>query len=150
MFQIRLRAKRAPGRQAGLRAFTAALAFLFAGCGGNPVGPTVTIEISGRVLEAATGTPVAGAKVELWFVPLCQDCKSTLMASGTTDSAGFYAALHAYSLQDCTELYLKIGATAPGYAADVAGGFFSPRPGPQCSAAPQTIDFRLSRLSGSE
>jgi hypothetical protein len=129
------------------------VAVLLAGCDVTDPQGTMTLQIAGTVLSAASGLPIANARVELGY-PAVGCGAGTVQNFGArlaeTDVAGRYTHRYSnpcqqpfressYSSENCGAILL--GATADGYAA--ARGTSRIR----CVAEVQFVNFVLDPTS---
>jgi 5-hydroxyisourate hydrolase-like protein (transthyretin family) len=132
------------------------LALALSGCDGIGISaPTKTVQLNltGRVTDGATGSPIAGARVDLTL-----DLWVQQVASVATDSDGRYALTHTLR-QVATDRELRDGcyvwqgdrargvhlvAEAQGYLPSYDGS--DGAPALRCVDTPQVINLALTRL----
>jgi hypothetical protein len=92
--------------------FSRATLVLLAAC----TDPEPTLQITGVVLSAETGSPIAGAHVELWF-RAAFDPATQILSEATTGIRGRFSMVigppPGYAYANC--LTLKLAVSAPGY-----------------------------------
>ena len=103
--------------------------------------PDVTIQLQGTVAAADDGSPIVGARADVWDACFMGPCG--FHDVDTTSASGHYSL--SFVLAECHPATLRIGATHPAF---VGKGFFRDGAGPHimCTEEPQTIDVRLTRL----
>ena len=120
-----------------------AFALTATACSTDGTGPAqmTTLDITGVITSAATGAPIAGARVELGFIRYLQ---SGTVTHATTNASGSYTLRPRV---DCANSWYYFDVRANGYA--VTSTLFSERPIPSCSAHPQTHSFSLAPFEAS-